>query len=102
MRVFRGSLFSRTLAAAEIAMNAAALVACWYVAARLLSWGRASLRAAGDPPASLAAAWEMVGPDLPARALDLGGAAAALAASAVLGYSAAEGTWWLLRRLARG
>ena len=101
MRMSDGAL-SRGAGIAGTVLSGVALLSCWAAAAMLVRFGRAALAAGGMPPAALQAAVEAaMSPDLPGRLLHWAEGACALGAAAALALSAAEGTWWLSRRLSR-
>lgn len=80
--------------------NALALLLCWGAAIHFLAAGRAALAAGGYPPlaphALLAA---VMAPGAAYRVLDWTAGAAEIGLAGVLALSAAEGSWWLLRRV---
>ena len=88
----------------EIAAHAIGLAVCWSAALWLLhygeaAWAEAALSTVPRTVAGVAALAAM--PDTPARIGALALAVPSLVAAAILGFSAADGTWWLGRRLAR-
>jgi hypothetical protein len=92
------------MARVETAGNVAALALCWMAVAWLALWGRAHLAAIQWPQPS---AWDVAGavgrPVETCRRLADGCLGlSAIAAASAIALSAAEGTWWMSRRLARG
>jgi hypothetical protein len=112
---FARTIFGRGLDVVEFLLNTAGLVACWYVAWRLVNAGRGFLSAGGPPPIVLrllefnhtahdiavVAVSVFTTPGLSGMAADWAGGSLALIVAAILAFSAAEGTWWLLRRIGR-
>ncbi len=103
---------SRALEGAEVVFNVIALAFCWTFALRLVGLYRhlmsASQSMRSDMTISLHAGdLHSISVDLVATAMapgfvvhlvDFGGAVLAAVVAAVLLFSAAEGTWWLIRK----
>ena len=80
--------------------NAILLAAAWWVTWMLGSRGIEAVRIAGRPPISLEGAqWLASDPQIIERLLLWGEAFVVIPTAAVVAVSAAQGTWWLLRRL---
>lgn len=95
-------VLARLLRVVEIEFDAAALAVCWWVSWRLLEVGRSSLEVGGSLPRGLEAAVAVaLGADALSRVGSWAWGGACLVIAAVLAWSAAEGTWSLLRRIAR-
>lgn len=87
---------------AAIEFNAAALGLCWWATWRLAGTGRSAIEAAGQLPLALDSALAAaLAPDAIPRVGSLALGVLCLVVAAVLAVSAAEGTWRLLRRIAR-
>lgn len=80
--------------------NLVGLVACWGFALYFYSAGRSALAAGGHPPLALHAILDAaVQTATLYRMLDWASGLVELGLAGVLAVSAAEGTWWLARRL---
>lgn len=93
---------ARVSSCTETILSAVALAACWWAALWLLSSGRSALSAAGHPPTAIDQAVAAVSdPNLLERLGNWGWGAVCIAVAGALALSAAEGTWWLFRRVSR-
>lgn len=96
---------SSAIASAETWLNAVALGACWVAALFFLAHGWSDVAAARLPPGGprevLAALWGTPPTDVARWAWTLARGVAELGVSGVLAFSAAEGSWWIARRLGR-
>jgi hypothetical protein len=80
--------------------NAVALALCWIGALCLFVSGHAALMAGGRPPLRMQAAIDAVmSPALPDRLASWGWGVLAMGFAGALVLSAAEGTWWMARRV---
>ena len=83
-------------------MNAAALIICWFAALRFAWVGRAELGAGGAFPDGIRAACDAIlDPGTLDRAMHWAWGALSIGVAGALALSAAEGTWWLARRISR-
>jgi hypothetical protein len=99
----KGSDMGKLIANVETVVNVVALTACWLAVAWLASWGHAHLAGLTWPDATSSAVADAAArpSETMRRAAGVCLGVCALGVAAALALSAAEGTWWISRRLSR-